>query len=387
MSRAKGLPLWRALARVGTRMMFHDRVKLLGTLFGVIFAVVLSDQNAGTFLGLLYKNTMLPANAGADVWIVPAGTDQLAGGRTVSIAALEQARVTPGVAWAEPVLQGGASVARGDGGTEAVSVLGSHLRADGGRAAGPWNFVAGAPSALDRPDTMVFDDSQRDKLGALNLGDVREVNGRNVTAGGFTWGLVPFGPSLAFADFDLARELLHTPSDQTTYVLVGLAPGADADAVVAELARRVPEADVVTRKQLEGRVVRYVLTKTPIGVSLGSQTLFGLFVGFVIVALSMFSAVVDNLREFGTLKAIGATNGDLAKVLFVQAIVFAAFGSVLGLGIVNLAASGIRSPNLALLLPWPIFAVTAALMVVLCVAASSLALVRLRKLEPGMVFR
>jgi len=130
-----------------------------------------------------------------------------------------------------------------------------------------------------------------------------------------------------------------------------------------------------------------VLTKTPIGISLGSQTLFGLFVGFVIVALSMFSGVVDNLREFGTLKAIGATNGDLAKLLFVQSLVFALFGSALGLGLVSLAASGIRSPNLALLLPWPLFAATVVSMMLLCIAASSLALVRLRKLEPGMVFR
>lgn len=60
---------------------------------------------------------------------------------------------------------------------------------------------------LNRPDTMIFEDSERETLGGLNLGSVREVNGRKITVGGFTWGLIPFGPSYAFADYELARAV------------------------------------------------------------------------------------------------------------------------------------------------------------------------------------
>jgi putative ABC transport system permease protein len=110
-------------------------------------------------------------------------------------------------------------------------------------------------------------------------------------------------------------------------------------------------------------------------------------VGFVIVALSMFSAVVDNIREFGTLKAMGATTFDLAKLLFVQAVAYATIGCTLGLFLVTRMAEGIRSANLVLVLPWWMFAGTFVFMVLLCVVASSLALVRVRSVEPGMVFR
>ena len=58
-------------------MMFHDKLKMLGTLAGVVFAVVLSNQQAGTFMGLIHKNTMFTKNAGADVWITPPGTAAL----------------------------------------------------------------------------------------------------------------------------------------------------------------------------------------------------------------------------------------------------------------------------------------------------------------------
>lgn len=372
------------MARVGLRMMFHDKLKMLGTLAGVIFAVVLSIQQAGTFLGLMHKNTMFVRNSGADIWIVPPSTEQVQPGKMLSDAALMQARVAGGVAWAEPLVFGGASIALPGGGSEQITLIGTRAPALRG---GPWNMVAGDPSVLGATDTMIFEDSDREKLGGLNVGSLREVNGNKVQVGGFTWGLLPFGPSYAFADVDLARRLMRVDSDRLSFVLVGLAPGADLEAVKAELAARVPEAKVMTRAELERSTIRFLLTRTPIGITFGTSAVFGLIVGFVIVALSMFSAVVDNLREFGTLKAIGTTNGDLAKLLFVQSVTYALIGSIVGLGIVTQIASAARSPNLAIQLPPELLLGIVVVMLFLCLSASSLALLRLRRLEPAMVFR
>lgn len=375
---------WRAMARAGIRMMFHGKLKMIGTLFGVVFAVILSNQQAGTFLGLLKKNTMLVENVGADLWIIPPSAAQIQAGPTLPDAVLMAARTSPGVAWAEPLLLGGGTVKRQDGGTEAVQIIGVKLPAMKG---GPWNMVAGSKDSLAQPDTMVFEDSQRDKLGGMNLGSVRELNGHNVRAGGFTWGLVPFGPSLAFAEYELARTLLHIEPYRVSFVLVGVAPGHDPAAVAEDLQRRAPEARVVTAEALRASTIHYILTRTAIGVTFGTATLFGLIVGFVIVALTMFSAVIDNLREFGTLKAIGATNGDLAVLLLVQSVTYALLGSLLGLAVVSLMASGIRSAQLAMNLSPELFGGTAIAMLLLCTSASSLSLLRLRKLEPAMVFR
>ena len=105
------------------------------------------------------------------------------------------------------------------------------------------------------------------------------------------------------------------------------------------------------------------------------------------VALSMFSAVVDNIREFGTLKAMGARMVDLVALLIVQAICYATVGSMIGLFLATRMAEGIRSPELALVLPTWLILGSAAGMVVLCIMASILALLRVRSVEPGMVFR
>jgi putative ABC transport system permease protein len=248
-------------------------------------------------------------------------------------------------------------------------------------------MVAGSPQALAEPDTVVFEDSQREDLGALNLGSRRELNGHLVSAGGFTWGLLPFGPPFAFAEYDTARMLLGTESDRTSFVLVGLEEGADPLAVKAELGRRVPEALVLTTAEYESLIVSTLLTRTPMGITFGTSTAFGLLIGFLIVSLLMFSAVVDHVREFGTLKALGVSNTDLGVLLVAQAIAFALFGSVLGVVAITRLGEAVRSAEFAMLLPPWLLGSSFAATAVLCTLASGFALARVRKVEPGMVFR
>ena len=383
-TRASWLTRMRTMLRLGWSMMFFDKAKLIGTVLGVVFAVVLTNQQIGIGLGLVDRNVMFVEHAKADLWIVPPSTETLQGGRTVPTSALYAAQTTPGVAWAEPLLFGGGVVKTPTGGTEAVQLIGTKYPRYAG---GPWNIVAGDVSALRLPDTMTFEDSERDTLGNLNLGSVREVNGRRMTAGAFTWGLEPFGPSYAFIDYETARELMHTPRDEASYVLVGVQPGQDVLDVKHTIEARTSGVRVMTKADFEGTIRNFVLFKQSIGATIGASALFGVVIGFVIVALSMFSSVLDRLREFGTLKAVGATNGDLAMLLLGQSVAYAWLGSLVGLALVNFMAAGMRSAKLTLLFPPALTIGTAIGMTVICILASSLALLRIRKVEPAMVFR
>ena len=375
---------WRTMVTIAWRMMFHSKLKMFGTLIGVVFAVILSNQQAGTFLGLIKKNTMFVEYCGADMWIVSPSTLTLQPTKPMGISSLYTARSTKGVAWAEPLLFAGASIQLPAGGSEPIQFVGT---AAPRYAGGPWNVVGGSKASLERPNTMVFEDSERERLGGLNIGSVREVNGFKIQVGAITWGLLPFGPSFAFAEYELARRMLKIDADQTHFVLIGLEPGADPDAVKAAIMARAPEVKVVGRQEFRSLIISFLLKRSPIGITFGSSTVFALIVGFVIVSLSMFSAVVDNIREFGTLKAIGATNGDLARIVVTQSITFALMGSLIGLAVITRLAAVIRSPKLAIQLPPEMLIGTTLVMVGMCVAASSLAVLRLRKVEPGMVFR
>ena len=376
---------WRTLGAIGIKMMFHDRLKLAGTLFGVVFAVVLGNFQVGTFLALLSKNRMfVEAATDVDVWITPPGTRQFQAGSPLNDAQLNRARATQGVAWAEPLVLQTAQLKLPNGGSEPVSLVGARAPRFAG---GPWNIVKGERAALLAPGAVFFEDAEREKFGGLNLGSVRELAGHKVQVAGFTWGLLPFAPAYAFAEQTLAREILKAPPDKHTFLMVGVQPGEDPDVVRDRLQAAIPDARVMTRQQYLHEILVYILTGTQIGLSFGTSTIMGLLVGLITVALSMFSSVVDNLRQFGTLKAIGSTTVDLARLLLVQAMVYGLVGSLMGLGMVASMVTGMRNPQLTPILPMPAYGITVALMVGVCLLASVLALLRVRKLEPAMVFR
>ena len=370
------------------RMMMFDKPKLVGTTLGVVFAVVLAAQQLGILFGLLQKNTMFVDNAGADIWIAPPGTNQLQPGKLLSEAILVQAQTTPGVALASPLIYGTGSIQRPWGGSEPLTIVGLDVPADDATPwlGGPWNIVAGERRSLSLPNALFVEDARREKMGNVNLSSVREVNGYEVTTVGFTWGLLPFGPPYSFLDAKLARSILGVGPEEQHFVLVQVAPGTRPDDVAARLQERLPETRVLTRDAFHDAIVATLLGEQ-LGITFGTSTVFGLLIGFIIVALSMFSSVIDNLKEFGTLKAMGATNGDLSRLLVVQSIMYALLGSFIGLGMVGFAAEGIRSANLAMIVPLPLVIATPLVMTALCVVASVLALRRVRKLEPGMVFR
>jgi putative ABC transport system permease protein len=375
---------YRTMAGIGINMMFHDRLKLVGTLFGVVFAVVLGNFQAGTFLALLEKNQMFVSHADVDIWITPPGTRQFQSGRPLNDSQLNRARALQGVAWAEPLIVQTAQLQLPKGGSEPVSLVGTR----GPRyAGGPWNLVKGATHALDQPDAVIFEDAEREKFGGLNLGSVRELDGHKVQAVGFTWGLLPFAPAYAFAEQELAREILKHKPDQHTFITVGVLPGYRATDVRAELQVILPDTKVMTRGEYLHEILLYILFGTQIGLSFGTSAAMGLLVGLITVALSMFSSVIDNLRQFGTLKAVGASNADLARLLFVQAVIYGLLGSLMGLGAVATMVSAMRNPLLTPIVPLHAYGITVVTMVMVCLLASVLALVRLRKLEPAMVFR
>jgi putative ABC transport system permease protein len=285
---------------------------------------------------------------------------------------------------ARPLLFGTRTLDALGGKREAIQVIGVQYPYELG---GPWNFVVADKSVLSEPDTLILENSMRQTYGNLNPREIRELGGRRIVAGGFTRGLLPFGPAYSFADFELARELLAMPRDKTNFVLIKLNNPQDIDQVQNKLKAQLPETDVLSQSELSQVLIKYLLTATPIGVTFGAISFFGILVGTVIVSLTMFQTVADNLKEFGTLKAIGANMSDLTILMYTQAVLNAWIGSLFGVTVVGALASFMRNPKLALYLPLPLTIGTFLVMTAVCFLAASIALLKLRKVEPGMVFR
>jgi putative ABC transport system permease protein len=143
----------------------------------------------------------------------------------------------------------------------------------------------------------------------------------------------------------------------------------------------------MSKAEIKWRTIQHTLKESGIGKSIGTSVGMAVFCGFAIVSLTMFSAVVDHVREFGTLKAIGATNTDLAKLLLAQAVTCAVVGTAIGEAMAVQMTLVMRNAENPLAIPPWLMAVTVLAMTFICVMASIMALMRVRAIEPAMVFR
>ena len=114
--------------------------------------------------------------------------------------------------------------------------------------------------------------------------------------------------------------------DQTMFILVKAQPGVNIEDLRRRLQARLDGVDVVTRQQFSDMTANYWMFSTGAGITVIMAAVLGLLVGVVVVAQTIYAATIDHIREFGTLKAMGATNGYIYGVIMRQAAIGAAIG-------------------------------------------------------------
>jgi putative ABC transport system permease protein len=165
------------------------------------------------------------------------------------------------------------------------------------------------------------------------------------------------------------------PVDQTVYLLVRVADGVDREVVRREIAARLSYVDVLTTAEFGRKQAFYWMFETGAGVSVLLAALLGLVVGVVVVAQTIYASTMDHLREYGTLKAMGATNGYLYGVIIRQAVI----------SLVVAASS--QKTTTAIFLPGWLLGALFVVTLVMCIAASMVSINKVTRLDPAMIFK
>jgi len=367
------------------RNLVHDRVRLVITLVGVVFAVVLINVQVGLFLGFAKTTSGLIDHSGADLWIVPLGTRDVDQVEPMSDRRLYQALAVPGVQEASGLNVEFADFKRPAGGTESVLIVGFDLATGLG---GPWNVVEGDVRSLRFPDTIMIDEFYREKLGVTHLGQVVEISGHRARVVGFTRRIRSFTQSpYVFASTRTALDYSRIQENQTKYVLVSVLPGADPEVVKTALAHRVPGVEVRSAAHFSRETQLYWLFTTGAGTALLLAAVMGLAVGVVIVSQTLYATTVDHLAEFGTLRAIGASNRYIYGVIIRQAVLSSLCGYALGLMITLWIVRSVRDFGPVILLPSWMMGGMLGLTILMCVGAALISIKKVTRLDPGMVFK
>ncbi len=370
---------------IAIETLIADRAKLLTALVGVIFSIVLINIQGGFFLGLIGRASLMVDYSQADIWIGHKNMHNVDFPRDIPRRWIQRVRAVPGVKQADPYLLGWADVALPSGGWESSVVVGIQR----GRLMGsPWNLDQPNSEAILRTDGFMFDRSEAEKLENPALGDLREIGGRRARVTGTTHDITGFlvAPYL-FTTYERAAAYLQKSPAVCSYYLVQIEPHANLEQVRDAIRRRVPDLDVYTRNEYAQISINFWLTRTGLGISFGTATLLGLLVGMVMVAQTLYALVLDRIGEFGTLKAIGATERQIHSILLAQALVMAIVGAVLGLGLTWAVQSLYSTPRAPIVIPWWLSMGGFLLVLAICTVSSLLPYHRVRKLDPMIVLQ
>jgi putative ABC transport system permease protein len=367
------------------RNLLHDKVRLAVTLTGIVFAVLLIAVELGLFMGFATTTSNLIDNAGADLWVTSKLVPYIEQGVEFSERKLYQVRTAPGVADAEKLIVRWSGWRLNDGREESVQIIGFNPDAGLGR---PWNIVAGSVEDLKNPESIMVDEFYKQKLGVSEIGEVFEINGHRARVAGFTRGIRAFTTSpYVFTTFKRAQDYTDMAEDQTTYVLVKIAAGGSLEQVRQNILKRVKNIEVLTGPEFSRMTEFYWMFTTGAGVAVLLAAVLGLVVGFVIVTQTIYATTMDHIREFGTLKAMGAPNLYIYKVIMKQALMSGAIGYVLGMIVGLLVERASQSGGAAIIIPWQMSLGLFFLTLFMCCGAALVSVNKVTRLDPAIVFK
>jgi putative ABC transport system permease protein len=248
--------------------------------------------------------------------------------------------------------------------------------------------VEGDARRLAEPGAIAIDKSEYPKLKIDRLGHRTEISGVRAEVVAMTSGIRSFTTSpIIFTDIRTARSFLpQLAGEAVTYVLVRVAGGVSVEEVKARI-NALPHLAAYTTSEMSMRTRSYWSSRTGVGAGFFTTAVLGIIVGFVVVGQILYSGTLQYIREYGTLKAMGARNGSVVRVILSQAMISAGLGFAVGAPLAMAMRAAMKGANLAVALSPPLYAATAAITVAMCSLAALLSIVKVLRLDPASVFK
>lgn len=365
----------RASVPVARRNILADRRRLATSVLGVGAALALILLLQGLWGGFRVQISAYEDNVGADLFVGEPGTRNFFGVPSVlPMEAVETIRAVPGVDEADPVAARFA-VLNLHGRKQFAFLIGSYP----GHMGGPWDVVAGR--AVDENDEIVVDRTLAGQHG-IGLGDRLDVMGEPFRVVGLSGGTRSWMASYVFTSHHAVERLLKMPGT-TSFVLVRTGEPVG----VSEAIRERTDLAVLTPGEL-GDNDRALLARIMNG-PLSLMLLIAFLAGTLIIALTVYSAIVERIREYGIAKAMGARPGRLFRIVLGQTLIIGALGTTAGYLLfrgASLLVVRLR-PQMWVQVSWTEVggaALAAALMAVLAAVVPTR---RVARLDPASVYR
>jgi len=382
---------------VAWKMLVGDRAKYIGIVMGLTFASLLITQQAAVFTGLMTRSFNAINDAGQpDIWVMDPQVQYIDDVKPLQDTELMRVRSVPGVDWAVPLYKGLLKARLASGAFQTCNVVGLD---DASLIGGPAVMVQGELADLRRAEGIIVDEvGAHGKLSGpplvpggprvpVEVGDTLEINDHRARVVGICQVSRTFqSQPVIYTTFSRATTFAPRERKLLSFVLAEVKPG-EQPAEVAQRIEAVTELKALTADEFKELTVRYYLKYTGIPINFGMAVVLGFIVGVAIAGQTFFNFTLDNLRHFGALKAMGAPDGMLLRMILLQASVVGAIGYGLGVGAASLMGWLTRHSELAFRLPWQLLVISAGAVAFICLASAVVSMRKVIQLEPAVVFK
>ena len=375
------------MLKIAWKFIRFDKAKSIGVIVGILISTFLIGQQLGVFFFLSGLMGALATDVKADIWVVDSKTDDVNQLGQLDIRNLRSVQGINGVKEAFPLMISGASCIFKNGTSGAITLLGvdeNHIDA----LISADKILAGNLPDLQLDGAVSAEFYEKKNLGGnIDLRTNLEINGKRAFFVLQTKGFRGFGSSFCVTTIERARFFSNQSATAISAVLVNVENPEEIDAVVASINQNIFGLRAWPSQELATSSVKKILVSSGIALSTGTLIIFALIAGFFIIGLTMYSSALDRLKDYGTLKAIGAGNKYISRLILTQAMLFTIVGFVVGLVLLEGFKIGVAKSGL-------IFSFSPLVLIgmfttigLISLSGASFALSRIRSVEPAAVFR
>jgi putative ABC transport system permease protein len=374
---------------IAWKMLIGNRAKYLGIVFGVAFAALLIAQQSSIFCGLMSLTVSQILDVeGAGVWVMDPKVRYVDDVKPMADTHLYRVRGVAGVDWAVRLYKGIARARLEGGAYEQVILLGLD---DATFVGAPLTMIDGSVDDLRAPDAVIMDVVGYKKLWPgepFKHGRIIEMNDRRAVIVGLAKARKTFQSfPVVYTRYSQAIRFAPPERKVLSFVLADPAPGVDPEALAERISAQTG-LQALSRAGFLRTTVRYYLLNTGIPLNFGITVGLGFLVGTAIAGQTFYLFIVENIRQFGALKAMGTGNGTILLMVLAQAIHVGVVGLGVGVGLAALFGWSTRSVSkLSFFMPWQVLVMTGVAVFLIVLLASLLSIRRVFVVDPAIVFR
>jgi putative ABC transport system permease protein len=293
---------------------------------------------------------------------------------------------TDGIKWAEKLIIGWGIIKQKEGGTEQVEIVGYNPDTGIG---GPWKMKVGNASAVKNGNFAIVDESSMKRLNKIEVGEYRDVLWRRLQIVGISEGVKSFTTApIIFTSFHVAQKLVNWIGyDNTSFIIAKVSPGFSLKQVIQNLQDQLQGVDVFSKEAFSRKTRLYWTIETGVGYSFLITILISFLVGILIVGQTIYNSTNEHIKEFGTLKALGAENMDVYKIIFTQAFIIALLSYLISLIITLISVKFYEAIDMVIVVKWWTNLIVFIMTFLMCFASAYISIRKIKKIDPAILFR